>query len=169
LVIPNETVDRLFICDEYLEICRNRSIVWPNNMVPVNCCSCQRNNNCYKRLSFARNTHMYAHTPARPHTYRHKLFQEQYQLQIINSKLYSHLCVKISIFFYKSIHSHFHNTQTLSNHLSHHVVVWFKVIRKPECIGLIKNSRVGDWLWPWKVLTLLAHPTWGKLHCVVWS
>jgi hypothetical protein len=42
---------------------------------------------------------------------------------------------------------------------SHHQVVWFRVARKPECIGFIIDSRVRDWLWLRKVLTPLLHTT----------
>jgi hypothetical protein len=38
-----------------------------------------------------------------------------------------------------------------------------RVTRKPGCTGLVRDSRVRDWLWLWKVLTPLTHLTWGKL------
>jgi hypothetical protein len=60
----------------------------------------------------------------------------------------------------------------ISRRFSFHLVVgswesppsiWFRVTRKPECNGLVKDSRVKDWLWLGKVLAPLAHPSWGKL------
>jgi hypothetical protein len=41
------------------------------------------------------------------------------------------------------------------------------IARRPECIGLIWNSKVNGWLWLGKVLAPLAHFTWSKLHCVI--
>ena len=41
--------------------------------------------------------------------------------------------------------------------------IWFRVTRNPGCTGLVKDSRVKDWLWLGKVLAPIAHPTWGKL------
>jgi hypothetical protein len=38
-----------------------------------------------------------------------------------------------------------------------------RVTRKPGCTGLIRDSRVRDWLWLGKVLAPLTHPTLGKL------
>jgi len=43
--------------------------------------------------------------------------------------------------------------------------IWFRVTRKPGCTGLVRDSRVRNWLWLGKVLAPLTHPTWGKLLC----
>jgi hypothetical protein len=34
-----------------------------------------------------------------------------------------------------------------------------RATRKPECTGLVRDSRVRDWLWLGKVLAPLTHPT----------
>jgi hypothetical protein len=36
--------------------------------------------------------------------------------------------------------------------------IWFRIIRKPKCTSLVRDSRIRDWLWPGKVLAPLAHP-----------
>jgi len=55
--MPNELVDRFVIHDEHLGICRNWLTVWLYQYEPVNHISFQRNNNSFKWLVFARNTH----------------------------------------------------------------------------------------------------------------
>ena len=41
-------------------------------------------------------------------------------------------------------------------------------IRKPSCTGLVRDSKVRDWLCKGKVLAPLVCLTWSKLHCVFW-
>ena len=53
------------------------------------------------------------------------------------------------------------------------ISIWRKIFhhgdRKPEYTGLVRDSRVRDWLWLWKLLAPLAHPTWGKpLRDLMW-
>ena len=45
---------------------------------------------------------------------------------------------------------------------SRHLVIYWRLLGNPGT-GLIRDSRVRDWLWLGKVLAPLTHPTWGKL------
>jgi hypothetical protein len=37
--------------------------------------------------------------------------------------------------------------------------IYLRATRKPGCTGLVRDSRVRDWLWLGKVLAPLTHPT----------
>jgi len=45
---------------------------------------------------------------------------------------------------------------------SRHLVFNWRLLGNPGA-GLVRDSRVRDWLWLGKVLAPLTHPTWGKL------
>ena len=55
-----------------------------------------------------------------------------------------------------------------SRQRSYYLVVWFRIIRRPEWTSLIWNFRVRSWLSLRKVLALLVHLTSVKLCCLVW-
>jgi hypothetical protein len=42
---------------------------------------------------------------------------------------------------------------------SRHLIVWFRVAKKPECIGLIRIFKGRDWLWLGMILAPIAHLT----------
>jgi hypothetical protein len=46
---------------------------------------------------------------------------------------------------------------------SRHLVFDWRLLENPDVLVFVRDSRVKDWLWLEKVLTPLAHLTWGKL------